>query len=295
MDVLLGLSGGGDSVALFHALVELKRQKAVRSLRAAHVNHGWRGAASDADEKFCRELAKTHGVQLVVHKAPKHTPKTEEAARNVRRSFLKKIRRRSEWIALAHTADDQAETVLWRICRGAGLDGLSGLLPVEAPIVRPLLDVSRETLREALKKSGIPWREDETNLAADRTRTFIRNRLLPELEQVHPAARRHLTELAARHAEWNQWAVARARSELKARAGKNDSLDVSDWGLGPLVGRELLARWWRNSGLPDSGLTDSRLRELESLVLEEAPGPVSAPGGREVARVRGRLVARKAK
>ncbi len=280
-------------MALFHVLLELRRRKVLPDFRAAHVNHKWRGRESDADEQFCRELARSHEIEILVHQQKAGTPKTEEAARNVRRDFFRKVRRRNEWIALAHTTDDQAETVLWRICRGAGMDGLSGLLLVEKPVIRPLLELSRKQLREILVAAELPWREDATNQLFDRTRTLIRNGVFPVLEKVHPGARTHLAELARRHAEWNSWVQARASSELKVRFQKGHSLDARDWGLGPLVGRELLARWWRKRGLPDSALTDERLRDLERLATGEAKGPLPVPGERQVVRDNGFLKVRR--
>lgn len=280
--LLLGLSGGGDSVALFHVLLELKRQGRVKSLKAAHVNHGWRGAESDADERFCRDLCRRHGVQLAVRRSPAGLPRTEEAARSDRHRFFRRALPRGGWIALAHNRDDQAETVLWRICRGAGPDGLSGLREIEAPFVRPLLGAGREELRAALKAADLGWRDDSTNSRVDRTRTFVRLQLMPELEKVHPGASRQLAALARRESEVSDWSQGRAEDELKIRRLPGGGLSVFPWGLGPLVGRECIARWWRRSGLPEAGLTDSRLREIESLIVGETSGPVPAPGGREI-------------
>jgi len=287
--VLLGLSGGGDSVALFHVLLELKRQGRVKSLKAAHVNHGWRGAESNADERFCRDLCRRHGVPLAVHCSPAKLPRTEEAARTDRHRFFRKKLASGGWVALAHNRDDQAETVLWRICRGTGPDGLAGLREIEAPFVRPLLGAGRGELRTALKAAGLEWRDDSTNSRADRTRTFVRLSLMPELEKVHPGASRHLAELARRTAETAGWAAGRAEGELEFRRLPGGGLSVFPWGLGPLVGRELIARWWRLAKLPESGLTDSRLREIEALIVGETAGPVPAPGGREIVRKDGTL------
>lgn len=294
VSILLGLSGGGDSTALFHVLLELRRQKLVKSLRAAHVNHRWRGSESDSDERFCRELARHYGIPILVHRALAGTPKTEAIAREARHRLFLARRRKDEWIALAHTRDDQAETVLWRLARGGGADALSGLRETEPPYLRPFLHVTRDDIRRALEQAKLSWREDATNETADRTRTFIRHELIPRLEQVHPGAARHLSELARREGELSDWAQARATAELKLRLRTDGSLDAAVFSLGPLVGRELLARWWRQTGLPDTALTDARLRDLESLALGLSAGPLPAPGDREIRRRGGTLfVARK--
>lgn len=219
--VLVAVSGGADSVALLHLLHRVAGSCAL-ALHVAHLDHALR-PESRADAAHVRDLCATLGLPLVVRRidvaalARAGRGGLEEAAREARRTFLREAARGHgcDWVALAHQRDDQAETFLLRLLRGAGTTGLAGMRPADPPFVRPLLPFSREELVAWLAAEGIAWREDASN----RDRTFARNRvrfeLLPLLESYNPAIRPHLAELCRRFAadeeEWTERVAAELR------------------------------------------------------------------------------------
>ena len=164
----VAVSGGADSVALLHLLLEKCQQTGI-VLSVAHFNHKLRGKASDVDEKFVRKLAAEHGLEFfVAHediaaRAKRERGNLEEVARKARYAFFEKLVREERFakIAVAHTADDQAETVMAHILRGTGLAGLSGIHPQAGAVFRPLLNVRREELRKYLRAKRQRWREDK--------------------------------------------------------------------------------------------------------------------------------------
>jgi tRNA(Ile)-lysidine synthase len=198
------VSGGADSVALLLLLLEL-REKLGIVLSVVHFNHKLRGKASDADEAFVAKLAAKHGLEFhsasidVAKKAKKERANLEDAARRARYDYFRSLVESGvcERIAVAHTAGDQAETVLAHILRGTGLAGLSGIHPVAGPVIRPLLSARRDDLRRFLRARKQTWREDATNRDTKRTRARIRRKLLPLLQkQFQPAIVEHLATLA---------------------------------------------------------------------------------------------------
>src|SRR5215471_3010827 len=202
----VAVSGGADSVALLRVLVELRRELGI-VLSVAHFHHGIRGAEADADQQFVKDLAGSLQLNFYlgagdapVH-ARVHKMSLETAARELRhRWFLALVNEgKADKIATAHTLDDQAETVLMRILRGAGALGLAGIFPEqeEKHLVRPLLEVSRSEVEHYLKSIGQTWRTDSTNLDFEHTRNRIRHELLPQLERdYNPALRQTLADLA---------------------------------------------------------------------------------------------------
>ena len=190
--VLIGLSGGSDSVALTLLLQELSRHGGFDVIALAHLNHQIRAGAT-ADEAFCRDFAARRGLPVVVESvdvpgyASDQRVSLEEAARRVRYDFL---RRTAEQVgatvtAVGHTRDDQAETVLLKLARGAGLAGVGAIYPRRDEVIRPLLDVSRADLREFVRHRGESWVEDETNADLTNPRNRVRHRVLPELEAAY--------------------------------------------------------------------------------------------------------------
>ena len=200
----VAVSGGADSVALLRLLLELHEELGV-VLSVVHLNHKLRGAAADADEKFVAKLAETHGLTVQVErtnvaaKAKREKANLEDAARRARNDFFARLvaEKKVDRVAVAHTADDQAETVLAHILRGTGLAGLGGIHTETGCVVRPLLHVRRAELRAYLRSKKQKWREDATNQDTSRTRARIRKKLLPLLErQFQPATVEHLVALA---------------------------------------------------------------------------------------------------
>ncbi len=220
----VAVSGGADSVALLLLLLEL-REKLGIVLSVVHFNHKLRGKASDADEKFVAKLAAKYGLDLhsasldVAKKAKKERANLEDAGRRARYDYFRSLADSGACtrIAVAHTADDQAETVLAHLLRGTGLAGLGGIHPVAGPVVRPLLTVRRSELRAYLRSNKQNWREDVTNRDTKRMRARIRSKLLPLLaKQFQPVIVEHLATLAdlARDDE----AALRSHAELRVLA-----------------------------------------------------------------------------
>ena len=202
--VVVAVSGGADSVVLLLLLLELRKELGV-VLSVVHFNHKLRGKASDADEKFVATLTAKHKLEFhsssadVGKKAKKERANLEDAARRARYGYFRSLVDSGACtrIAVAHTADDQAETVLAHLLRGAGLAGLGGIHPLSGPIFRPLLPVRRAALRTYLRRKKQSWREDRTNRDTKRMRARIRRKLLPLLErQFQPAVVEHLASMA---------------------------------------------------------------------------------------------------
>jgi tRNA(Ile)-lysidine synthase len=200
--VCVAVSGGSDSVALFHVLHEMRQRLGIARLGIAHVNHRLRGRDSERDAAFVRRIAA--GAHVAFHCKEidrKDVPASgvEEWARNERYSFFNRVMKagRYRYLATAHTANDQAETVVLRLMRGSGIHGLCGILPIrDGRIIRPLLHVSKSDLRKWLKDKKLIFREDATNADTSFTRNWVRHKFIPLLEKKEPLAVRHLAAIA---------------------------------------------------------------------------------------------------
>src|SRR5258708_6154950 len=200
----VAVSGGADSVGLVLLLVELRKELGI-VLSVAHFNHKLRGKSSEMDERLVAKLAAKYG--LVFHsgrmdvgaKAKQDKANLEDTGRRARYEFFDGLVQSGhlDKVAVAHTADDQAETVMGHILRGTGLAGLGGIHPWVGHVVRPLLGVRRGKLRAYLKSKKQTWREDATNRDTARMRARIRKKLMPLLEkQFQAAVVKHLATLA---------------------------------------------------------------------------------------------------
>jgi tRNA(Ile)-lysidine synthase len=186
----VAVSGGADSVALLRILHEL-RGKIGFALCVLHFNHQLRGAESDADEEFVKTLAGALNLECIADRedvgavAEREGWNLEDAGRRLRYEFFDRVMARgmATRVATAHTADDQAETVLTRLLRGTGLTGLCSIYPIRGKIIRPLIETRREELRDYLRQIKQDWREDATNLDTGRLRARVRHGLIPELER----------------------------------------------------------------------------------------------------------------
>jgi tRNA(Ile)-lysidine synthase len=194
----VAVSGGADSVCLLHVLLELRPDLAVTVL---HLNHGLRGAQSDADAAFVEALARRLALPFEGRSVTLRAGNVEQEGREARRAFYLDVMNtgRIDRVATGHTLSDQAETVLYRFLRGSGTAGLAGILPVTAEgIVRPLIEVARPEIEEWLRARGIEWREDESNRDPAFVRNRIRHEFLPVLaESVNPRLAESLARTAA--------------------------------------------------------------------------------------------------
>lgn len=194
--VICAVSGGADSVALLFAMY-LLREKLQINLQAAHFNHRLRGAESDRDEAFVRDFCDGYGIPL--HTAserilPGHKG-LEAAAREARYRFFDTLDGK---IATAHTADDNAETVLMRMVRGTGLKGLGAIAPVNGKIIRPMLSVTRDEVVAFLEEYHLPYVEDSTNTGDDFLRNRLRHHIMPLLKQENPRFAENTSAMALR-------------------------------------------------------------------------------------------------
>lgn len=183
--IVIGVSGGPDSVCLLDVLEKL-RSKYDLQLIIAHVNYGLRGKDSDKDEKFVRNLAQKNNLKIeVLQVKVSSTKNLESNLRDIRYDFFEKVRKENKFdlIAVAHNSDDQVETYLMRVIRGAGLQGLSAMKYKNNRIIRPLLNVSRKEILEHLSKQNRTYRTDKTNQENLFLRNKIRNKLIPYLEK----------------------------------------------------------------------------------------------------------------
>ncbi|MBP3591034.1 MAG: tRNA lysidine(34) synthetase TilS [Clostridia bacterium] len=190
--VLVGFSGGADSMLLLHLLLRYQKENRF-PLVAVHVHHGIRGETADRDAHFTEEICKSLGVDFcLLHTdvpalAESESIGIEEAARNARYScFYNIIQSRNDIssIALGHNSTDNLETVIFHLMRGCGSGGLAGIPPVRENIIRPLIGLSKEDIRSALSEKGILYIEDETNLDTAYTRNYIRHEILPKLSRL---------------------------------------------------------------------------------------------------------------
>ena len=194
--VICALSGGADSVALLFALYLLKDKLGIQ-LQAAHFDHGLRGEESTRDAQFVRELCDRYDIPLSLDRGNVVAGKKglEAAAREARYRFLQGLDGK---IATAHTADDNAETVLMHMLRGTGLKGLGGIAPVRGKLIRPMLEVTRQQVLEFLEEYHLPYREDSSNATDEFLRNRLRHHVIPLLKQENPCFAENTSAMALR-------------------------------------------------------------------------------------------------
>lgn len=190
--VIVALSGGADSVSLLNALISIKEKYSL-DIKAAHVNHNLRGAEAECDENFVRRLCAEKKIELFVKSvdinkiASEEKLSTELAGRNERYKFFKELNKKyGAKTATAHTADDNAETIIFNLTRGAGLNGLCGIKPVRNGIIRPLIYLGREDVEKYCAENGLEYVTDSTNLTDEYTRNKIRHSVIPALREINP-------------------------------------------------------------------------------------------------------------
>jgi tRNA(Ile)-lysidine synthetase-like protein len=251
----VAVSGGADSVGLLLLLLELQAKLGI-VLSVAHFNHKLRGRASEADEKFVAKLAARYDLPFYVEredisaKSKRERRNLEDAARRARYAFFDSlvVEGRVDKIAVAHTADDQAETLVAHILRGTGLAGLGGIHPEVGCVFRPLLGFRRAELRSYLKTRGQVWKEDATNRDTKRMRARIRLKLVPLLEKnFQPAVVEHLCQLADLARVDEAW----LESSAELRLFLNAKEEKGEWriSLRDLIG----ARGWFGQKSNSSG------------------------------------------
>lgn len=291
---VVAVSGGSDSVGLLHLLNDLAPELGL-TLFVAHLDHGSRGDASRRDAAFVSALAGSLGLPFDLgHWRPMRKSHFESDARSARHAWLLAVARdrNATAVALGHTLDDQAETILHRILRGTGPRGLAGMprirqLALSPPVfvVRPLIDVSRDSLRIALDARGQAYCEDETNFDLSRTRARIRHELMPRLAaEYNPKVAEALVRLGALAAasseilekRWRAWErTAVLLADQRQIAIRCDVLRK----LPRFARAEVLRRAWRAAGWPERAMTARHWQRLAGLAGERTPRRIMVPGG----------------
>jgi tRNA(Ile)-lysidine synthase len=298
--ILAAVSGGADSVALLHLLAHSLPPEG--KLAAAHVNHGLRGADSDADSVFVQSLAAEYKLRYFEHRIAAGAALSENAARNLRYDCLVQQAEQIgfRYLAVAHTADDQTETVLHRIVRGTGLSGLSGIpssrsMTPAVTLLRPLLHVRRSEVLTYLESLGKTFRNDKTNFDNQFTRNRIRNRLLPTLrKEFNPQIDEAVCRLAALAAE-NESVLAELLDGLIETALVEqlpdrivlDVLPLQHYSL-PVL-REVLIRVWKRHHFPQREMNYQQWSALAEL-FQTSGRRLDFPGGVSAERTQNRFV-----
>ena len=279
--LLVGLSGGADSVALLLLLMDAGKQ-----VTAVHVNHGLRGDASDGDEAFVRALCVKHQVPLLTYRADPPDNPGENWAREARYGFFREAMAQTgaEALVLAHHRDDQAGTLLLHLLRGAGLTGLTGMSPDTTAdglrIIRPLLGYSRAELRAYLKERNQSWREDASNGDARYLRNALRKDVLPLLEQLAPGAAARMATTASLLAEDEAVLTALTQHFLAEHTG--DALPLSALRTQPVgLQKRILRAWWQRTAAPteERSLSAQQTEAMLALVQAPASARCNLPGG----------------
>jgi tRNA(Ile)-lysidine synthase len=299
---IVATSGGADSVALLRAMVE-----AQVPVVAGHVHHGLRGEAADADEGFVERLAGQLNVPFVSRRiVVPNVGNWEASARTLRYDALTEmaLQHSCNWIATAHTADDQAETLLHNMLRGTGLHGLRGIAAVRKTgslspaagervresandnhisirplLVRPLIRVEKQQILEYLKSLQQPFRTDATNFDTRYTRARLRNELLPQLKLSYPSIVAELCALAVAATKaitvFDRLAELLLTRAEKPQAGETVILDSAILlAAEPMIVRDLFRMLWRREGWPANAMTARHWHRLATLTPGDYPGRV---------------------
>ena len=272
--IICAVSGGADSIALLFCLYLLKEKLNIR-LSAAHFNHNLRGAESDRDEAFVRDFCSRYDIPLMVGSAAVTPGKKglEAAARDARYAYLRSLPGK---IATAHTADDNAETVLLHLIRGTGLKGLGGIAPISGNVIRPMLSIQRQEVEDFLTEWSLPHIEDSSNGTDAFLRNRLRHHIMPRLLQENPQFFENTSAMALRlrldEACLSQ--AAKMASPISISALKEQP---------PALRSRILENFLKQNGVREPEA--SHLSLLESLVCSDNPSAAGHfPGNITIAR-----------
>lgn len=273
-EVVCAVSGGADSMALLWAMYLLKEKLQIR-LSAAHFNHHLRGAESDRDEAFVADFCKGYGIPLRIGSGNvvSGAKGLEAAAREARYAFLQDLPGK---IATAHTASDNAETILLHLVRGTGLKGLGGITPIRGKVIRPMLAVTREEVLEFLAEYSIPYVEDSSNNGDDFLRNRLRHSVMPLLREENPSLSQNLSAMALRLRQDEEALAASAREKHTNRVPELLAMD-------PAIRSRVLAKILLDAGVKEPEA--AHIAALESLLHSTNPSArAEFPGGVTVTR-----------
>ena len=277
--VVCALSGGADSVALLFGLYLLKEKLDI-SLEAAHFNHHLRGEESDRDEAFVRDFCDRYDIPLHIGSGQVMPGKKglEAAARDARYAFLRSLPGK---IATAHTADDNAETVLLHLIRGTGLKGLGGITPVSGNVIRPMLGITRTEVEEFLEKWCLRHIEDSSNAGDAFLRNRIRHHIMPLFAEENPKIAENLSAMALRLRQDEENLSRQAEFDILPTVESLKTMDSA-------VRSRVLEKFLKESGVREP--EQSHITAAEALVYSGKPSArASFPGGVTIARNYDRL------
>ncbi|MEE2937288.1 MAG: tRNA lysidine(34) synthetase TilS [Planctomycetota bacterium] len=290
--VVIGCSGGADSVGLLTLLAELRHDVAAGPagfLVAAHFNHGLRGAESDRDQQFVQELAERLGVQYACRDGD-GAAADEAGMRQQRIDFLTETAHRTgaRYIALAHSADDNIETVLHHLLRGTGPSGLTGIrsfrpIGTDLVLARPLLQVRREQIRDGLRANKQSWCEDSSNQNADFRRNWIRHKVIPLLQEQFPKAGDAILRAIDGQCQWNEVVQRSAEHWVAKHQVRQVPLTLDCDGETPSIHEAILIaacqRLWDQSAWPRQKMSQRHWKRLATAIKAGEPVRFSLPGG----------------
>ena len=290
--LLVGVSGGADSMALLNCLFEWPDYGV--HLTAVHIHHGLRGRDADRDAFLVKKYCELHGITYMFHRADvaaiaeEQHISIETAGRELRYDTFKEMQRRvgADYILTAHTASDQVETVLMHLVRGCGTDGLSGIPAKRDLIRRPLLCCSRAEIEEYCIQNQVPYVMDETNSDTQYTRNRVRHEVLPMLRGINPAVDAALLRTSQHSAEDANFLRSLASKVLK-EIETEDSWDVFGFLEQPLpVRRRMIALILRDASVPS--IEEAHIVAVEKL-LRSGKGKTCLPGCVTVSVGQGRM------
>ena len=278
--VIAAVSGGADSVAMLFALYLLRDELGI-TLEAAHFNHHLRGAESDRDEAFVTDFCGRYCIPLHLGSGRIVSGKKglEAAARDARYAFLRRLPGK---VATAHTADDNAETVLMRLIRGTGLKGLGAIAPVSGNVIRPMLTVTRDDVEAFLEEYALPHVEDSSNAEDDFLRNRIRHGILPLMRAENPRIGENLSAMAL--------LLRQDEACLQAMIPEEQMPDVSQLkAMEPALRRRTLERFLKAQGVREP--EQIHILQAEQLLYHWSPSAsMQFPGGVTIGRQYDRLV-----
>lgn len=289
--ICVAVSGGADSMALLHLMKTRAREDGF-FLSAVNCEHGIRGKESLDDSRFVKEICREWEIPLFFFsadcpaEAARDKVSLETAARNFRyRCFSSLLGIEADYIATAHHADDEAETVLFRLCRGAALSGAKGMEPVSGNFLRPFLDRTKAKILQYVEREKIPFREDKTNFEEAATRNKLRLRILPELEKAIPGTAGNLVRFARFAAEDDAFLYERSKElvkEVSPRSRRDTGLRIKFSDSPPLMRRACLIAL-KKAGI-EKDYTSAHLEAVCSLENLQTGSRISLPDGIEAER-----------
>ena len=302
--LVVAVSGGMDSVALLDALVHLRqRGKLPLNLVVAHLNHQLRGEESDGDEAFVRRLAAERELPCLAERiavadfAQTNKLNLEAAARRLRYDFLARAAEQTgaQFVCTAHTLDDQAETILMRLLRGTGAEGLAGIHPVRSlgqsvKLIRPLLAVTRTEVAAYCQQHNLEFRHDSSNDSPEFTRNRVRHELLPMLASFNPRSNQALVRLSELLADDESF-LRQTTADALAEVRQGDGLSIKRLRKLHVAIRRRVVRQWLNEARGGLLRIEAvHISAIEQLIASQKSGRIiELPGSWQVRRKSGVL------